>query len=232
MNHAEQQWKNIFGEYTTEEIAWHGHWTTYSPNQDVIKSKQAIRGFRSNSENIVVTHHNRYLGEEIEEKTWQIDRATCNQSDGVIHPAATSMRALSFGAGATAWIAKTLTPGEPFGGELFFQDGNWRSSTVAVYGEDSQLSRIVHIREHLGYFSNESLSSEPSELSGNWIGDQYSMSSDLEISAAGELQLSFDQISDRKMILLPTSLIVIFLRKLLPLNHFKLLPLNARRIIA
>src|SRR3712207_1930161 len=158
MNGLEKNWDNLFGEYTTNETAWHGRWMVYSPNQEVIKSQQAVRSFRSNSDNTVITHTNRYLDANgnVEEKTWQIARETCNQPNGVIHPAMPWMRSLSFGAGATAWISHKFIPGQPFGVELFFRDHKWRSSAAIVYGENGELNRIVHIREHLGCFSDES----------------------------------------------------------------------------
>lgn len=207
MNSQEKNWNNLFGEYTTDETAWYGRWTVYSPNQEVMKSQQVVRSFHSNLDNTVITHINRYIdadGNVVDEKTWQIDRETCNQPNGVVHPAMPSMRSLSFGAGATAWISQKFIPGKPFGVELFFRDDNWRSSAAIVYGENGQLNRIVHIREHLGHFSDESPSLEPLEISGNWIGGKRSMTSDLSVSPEEETQISFAQISNHhKMILLP-----------------------------
>lgn len=196
MNNLDKNWNNLFGEYATDETAWYGQWTVYSPDQ-IMKSQQAIRSFCSSVDNTVITHINRYIDASgnVEEKTWQLARETCNQPDGVIHPAVSSMRALSFGAGATAWTSQKLVPGNPFGVEFFFRDRNWRTSAAIVYGENSQLNRIVHIREHLGCFSNEPLSLEPSEISGNWIGKKRSMTPDLSISSEEETQISFDQIS-------------------------------------
>jgi hypothetical protein len=221
MNNLDKNWNNLFGEYTADETAWHGQWTVYSPNQEVIKSQQVVRSFRSNLDNTVITHINRYLdadGNVVDEKTWQIDRETCAQSDGVVHPAMSSMRALSFGAGATAWISQKFIPEKPFGGELFFRDGNWRTSAAIVYGENGQLNRIVQIREHLGCFSDESPSSGSSEISGNWSGKKRSMTSDLSVSPEEETQISFDQLSgdseallqsaDHKMISLPGGMIL------------------------
>lgn len=209
MNRLEQNWSNLFGEYTTDETAWYGNWTVYSANQEVMKSRQAVRSFRSNLDNTVITHVNQYVDGDAEEKTWHIDRETCNRPDGVVHPAMPFLRALSFGAGATAWISPRLIPGKPFGVEFFFRDGNWRSSVASIYGENCQLDRIVHIREHLGCFSDESLSLEPLEISGNWIGKKRSITSDLNISPEEKTQISFDQLSDQcKMISLPTGLIL------------------------
>ena len=211
MNNLDNNWNNLFSEYTVDETAWHGQWATYSPNQEVINSKQVVRSFRSNLDNTVITHINHYLdanGNVVDEKTWQIERETSNQSDGVVHPAMSSMRALSFGAGATAWISQKLIPGKPFGVELFFRNGNWRSSAAIIYGENGELDRIVQIREHLGRFSNESPSFGASEISGNWIGKKCSMTSDLSVSPEEETQISFDQLSGDKMISLPGGMIL------------------------
>ncbi|WP_250123462.1 DUF3598 family protein [Chroococcidiopsis sp. CCMEE 29] len=227
MNNLDKNWNNLFGEYTTDETAWYGRWTVYSPTQEVLSTKQAVRSFRSNLDNTVITHINRYVDANgnVEEKIWQIDRATCNQPDGVVHPAMPFMRALSFGEGATAWIAPKFVPGKPFGGEFFFKDDKWRTSAVIVYGENGQIDRIVHIREQIGGFSDESVSDESSDDLGDWIGNQRTMTSDLSISPEEKIQLSFNQGGDseallrsplalpkasaeRKMILLPKGLVL------------------------
>ena len=72
MNDLEKNWNSLFGEYTTDDTAWHGRWTVYSPNQEVMKSQQAVRSFRSNLDNTVITHINRYFDANgnVEEKTW------------------------------------------------------------------------------------------------------------------------------------------------------------------
>jgi hypothetical protein len=217
MNNLDRNWNNLFGEYTTDETAWYGQWSVYSPEQKLIKSQQAIRSFRSNVDNTAIAHINRYIdaSENVEEKTWQIERETCNQPDGVIHPAMPSMRALSFGAGATAWTSQKLIPGKPCGVELFLRDGEWRMSVAVIYGENGQLNRITHIREHIGCFSDELVSLESSIISGEWIGKKRSMSSDLSISSEEDIQISFERISDRhKTIYLPGNTILMFSEKI------------------
>lgn len=210
MNNEDRNWNNLFGEYTTDETAWYGQWNSYSPEQKLIKSQQVIRSFRSNSNNTVITHTNRYVdaGGNVSEKIWKLDRAICNQPDGVIHPAASSMRSLSFGAGATAWISQKLIPGEAFGVELFFREHKRRSSAVIVYGENSQLRQITHIQEYLDrHFHQPPF--ESSAISGNWIGKTYAMTPDLSISPEEDAQVSFDQVGDRhKIIVLPGSMIL------------------------
>lgn len=209
MNNLDKNWNHLFGEYTTNETAWYGRWTVYSPNQEVMKSQQAIRSFSSNLDNTVITHINRYVDEDVEEKIWQIDRATCNQPDGVVHPAMPFMRALSFGAGATAGIVPRLVPGKPFGVELFFRDCNWRTSVAIVYEENGYIDQIVHIREHLDSFSNESPCSYSSDIAAKWSGKKCTMTADLSISAEVETQLSFDRLSGHHpLVLLPAGLIL------------------------
>lgn len=210
MNNLDKNWHNLFGEYTTGGTAWYGRWIVYSPNKEVISSKQAVRSFRSNLDNTVITHINRYVDPKgnAEEKIWQIDQATCNQADGVVHPAMPFMRALSFGEGATAWIAPKFVPGKPFGVEFFFRDDNWRTSAAIVYGENGQLDRMVHIREHISGFSDESASVESADYLGDWIGNQRTMTSDLSILPEEKIQLSFNQGGDCKMILLPRGLVL------------------------
>lgn len=209
MNNSDKNWNHLFGEYTTDETAWHGDWTVYSAYQEVISSKQAVRSFRSNSDNTVITHFNRSIdgNGNAEEKTWQIDRAACNQPDGVIHPAMPFMRALSFGEGATAWIVPKFVPGKLFGAEFFFRDNNYRTSAAIVYGENSQIDRIVHIRESLGSFSELFTGVESSNIWEDWVGHQRTMTPDLSISPEEKIQLSF-RVGDHKIMLFPRDLML------------------------
>ncbi|NJO51801.1 MAG: DUF3598 family protein [Leptolyngbyaceae cyanobacterium RM2_2_4] len=212
MNNLDKNWDNLFGEYTTDETVWCGQWVTYSPDQKVTKSQRVIRSFRSNADNTVITHINRYIdaSENVEEKTWQIDRETCNKSDGVVHPARPWMRALAIGANATAWTSQQLIPETPFGAQLSFKEGSWGTSAAIMYGENGQLHQILYIREHLGRFSDEALSLETLKISGNWMGKKRSMTPDLSISPEEDMQLSFEQMGDRyKKISLPSNLILV-----------------------
>lgn len=217
MNNSDRNWNNLFGEYTTDETAWYGQWNTYSPERKLIKSKQVIRGFRSNVDNTAITHTNRYVGADgsVEETAWQIDRATCNYPDGVSHPAVSSMRTLAFGAGAFAFMSQKLASGNACGVELFFRDQEWRSSIAIIYGENGHLSHITQIREHLASFSDQLLRSESSEYSrdwsGDWVGKQRAMTPDLSISPEEEIQLSFYNIKDHHPIIaLPSNMIAMF----------------------
>ncbi len=189
MNAQEQNWKNLFGDHTLEGIAWHGIWTVYSPEKEIVKTFQGVRSFRANEEQTAIIHTNIYTYPDgnTAEQTWQLEKQTCNQPDGVIHPAILSMRTLSFGQGATAWICKTLEIGKKFGVELFFRYKDWRTSVASIYGESGDLEKITLIREHLGSFPSTA-EPEIENLLGKWLGTKEDMTPDLKVSSAEETQ--------------------------------------------
>lgn len=189
MNAQEQNWKNLFRDRTLDSIAWHGIWTVYSPEKEIIKSFQGVRRLRANEEQTVIIHTNNYTYSDgsTAEKTWQLEKQSCNQRDGVIHPAISSMRALCFGQGATAWVSKTLETGKNFGVELFFRYKDWRTSVANIYGESGDLEKITLIREHLDSSPNTARP-EIENLLGKWRGTKKDMNPDLNVSPAEETQ--------------------------------------------
>lgn len=189
MNAQEQNWKNLFGDHTLEGIAWHGIWTVYSPEKEIVKSFQGVRRFRVNEEQTGIIHTNIYTYPDgsTAEQTWQLEKQTCNQPDGVLHPAIQSMRTLSFGQGATALISKTLEIGKKFGVELFFRYKDWRTSVASIYGESGDLEKITLIREHLGSFPSTA-EPEIENLLGKWLGTKEDMTPDLKVSSSEETQ--------------------------------------------
>ena len=195
MNPQEQNWLNLFGNYPSEGVAWHGIWTSYSPTQTLIKSHQGVRSFKPNENQTVIHQINNYTYSDgrTEEKHWRIEKETCNQPDGLIHPASELGRALSLGNDAQVWISQQLERGKFFGGELFFRHEDWRTSIVSVYGDNGNLERIVQIREHLNSFSNQPPAAEIENISGKWLGTKQSMTPDLKISPIEEVsQLVLD----------------------------------------
>lgn len=186
MNYQEQNWTNLFGDITTEGIAWHGIWTSYSPDKNVIKSFRGVRNFVANEDRSLITHTNTYTYQDgsTSEISWKIEKQTCNQPDGLIHPAMPFMKTLSFGKGINAFISKILEPGKKFGAELFFQHEEWRTSVAGIYAESGDLERITLICERLGSFPDRLSDSELPNLSGNWIGKKEYMTPDLKISPA------------------------------------------------
>jgi hypothetical protein len=56
MHNQEQNWQNLFGDIPAEGISWHGTWTRYSPDQEVLTSFQGVRNFVPNQDNSQVMH--------------------------------------------------------------------------------------------------------------------------------------------------------------------------------
>lgn len=190
MNAQEQNWKNLFGDLTRKDTAWHGIWTVYSPELEVVKHFKGVRSFHANEDYTGINHTNNYTYQDgnTSSQTWQIEKQTCNQPDGVIHPAFLSMRTLSFGQGATGWVSKTLEAGEDFGVELFFTYKDRRTSVAGIYGKSGDLEKITHIREHLGSFPNQPPGSSVENISGKWRGKKEYMFADLKVSESEETQ--------------------------------------------
>jgi Domain of unknown function (DUF3598) len=184
MNAQEQNWSTLFGNHTPEGISWHGTWTTYSPDKEVLNSLQCVRTFCSNEDNTIIYHTNNYIyadGRE-EEKTWQIEKQTCNQDDGIIHPGLPSMRTLSITPQIYAVLGKKFTPGSRFGMELFFRNEDWRTSVVVMCGENSVIEKFTQIREYLGSFPVQPPDAEVRNIDGQWIGEKQYINADLSLS--------------------------------------------------
>ncbi|BAY24494.1 hypothetical protein NIES2100_42890 [Calothrix sp. NIES-2100] len=190
MNAQEQNWSNLFAHHTPEGMSWHGIWTRYSPDLEVIQSFQGIRSFRANEDKTVIyqTNNYTYADGSTEEKNWQLDKQTSNQPDGIIHTAIPSMRALSIAPGVQAWLSKTFEPGKHFGMELFFRHEDWRNSVSVIYGENSAVEKITHIREHLGSFPAETPGAKVKTIEGKWIGKKQYITPDLTVSNAETIQ--------------------------------------------
>lgn len=211
MNLQDKNWENLFGHITTEGISWHGIWTMYSPDKEIITSFKAVRRFQANEDKTVITHINKYTysdGRE-EEKIWHIEKQTFSQPDGVIHPGLLSTRAVSFGEDKNAVVSKKLEAGKKFAGELFFRYQDWRTSVVSVYAESGDLERITIIREHLNSFPNTPAKAEIEQLS-RWSGRKEYLNSDLQISAEAENQeLVLDPTKGKnKTIFMPDGIVV------------------------
>jgi hypothetical protein len=190
MNLQEKNWENLFGHITTEGISWHGIWTMYSPDKEIITSFKAVRRFEANEDKTVITHINKYSysdGRE-EEKIWHIEKQTCNQPDGIIHPGLLSTRAVSFGEDKNALVSKKLEAGKKIAGELFFRYEDWRTSVVTMYAESGDLEGITIIREHRNSFPNTPAKAEIEKFPGKWSGRKEYLNSDLQISASAENQ--------------------------------------------
>ncbi|MEH2330194.1 DUF3598 family protein [Nostoc sp.] len=186
----EQHWEKLFGFLTLEGQSMYGIWTVYSPEKEVIKSSQGIRNLRCNADKTIITHTNQFPSPDGStlEKQWQIEKETCNQLDGLLHPADPSKRALALvDYGSSAWVSRKLESGRSFSVELFLKHKDWNISIASIYTENGDLEKILHLREHLNSFPDSTTSEEITSLSGSWIGTKESITSDLQISNAEEI---------------------------------------------
>ena len=212
-NLQEQHWEKLFGNLTTEASPWYGIWTVYSPEKEVIKSSKGIRILQANEDKTTITHTNQFPLPDgsIQEKQWQINKETCNQHDGLCHPADPLKRALSLvGYGASTWVHKQLESGRTFSVELFLKHEDWNSSIGSIYDENGSLEKILHLREHLGSFPDIPAKPEIENLSVKWIGKKDSITPDLKISDTEETQeLVLEQNGDKnETFFLPDGIVV------------------------
>lgn len=195
MDLKEKNWQNFAANHLRD---WHGIWTRYSPQGDVIESFQSLRSFRSNPEQTEIFHTNRYIYADgsIKEANWQSNKQDKVFDDGIVHPAFPLMRSLYFEQGAAIWTAKQLEPDSIFGIELFFMFEKLRHSVGIIYDQQGVLSRIANIREDTRGFPSQYWSKEIEQvsernLSGNWQGISMTMSPDLKISESVLTQLDW-----------------------------------------
>ncbi|MDJ0705368.1 MAG: DUF3598 family protein [Leptolyngbyaceae cyanobacterium MO_188.B28] len=183
MNKQEQHWLNLFGDYTSEGTAWHANVTVYTPDQHVLRAYQFTRTFATNHDKTIVTHRNEYFLHDgaTKEQTWRLDKQTCNQPDGVIHPASTNMRSLSMGQGSSAWVPTQVVPNQAFSTELFLRKDSHRYSVVIIYTLEGQIERIVTITEQVNEFPPPATGEKLEKLSGQWREKVETMTPSLEV---------------------------------------------------
>jgi hypothetical protein len=189
INAPEQHWQRFFGQYDSAGTAWHSSVTVYSPDKELLKTYQFISQFQANRDRTVITHTKKSPAPDgsLAETTWKIEKPTCNLPDGVMHPASASRRGLSFGPVCTAWLSKTMEPGQIFSCEILLQHENLRHTVVLVYGKTGELEKIVPIREQIGSFPAPEAEPEINNISGHWVGQKQSMFPDLQLSPFSEI---------------------------------------------
>ncbi|MCG5061410.1 MAG: DUF3598 family protein [Limnoraphis sp. WC205] len=215
-NLKEQHWINLFGKYDSESLGWFGTWTTYSPEKEVLKTFQGVRCFRANEDKTVITHTNDYTFSDgsTSSKSWTLEKQSCNQSDGVVHPAISGMRTIYLNQNATAWVTQKRQIDQSFGAELFFYHENKRTSVAHIYNAQGELEKITQIREQWGNFPEYSPRETLTQLSGSWIGEKQSITPDLKLSEPEKVdEFVFDPTPGKnKCIFLPDG-VVCYLQK-------------------
>lgn len=198
MDIKEKHWEKLFADLTTESTPRYGIWKIYSSTKELLKSSKGVRILRANEEKTVITHTNQFTSSDgsTQEKQWQIEKNTCKQPDGLLHPAESSKRALSLlGNGTSAWVPRRFELGRRFSIELFLRHEDWKNSIGSIYDESGCLEKILHIREHLGSFP-DTTEETVIELPGEWSGKKEYMTPDLKVSPPEYTQ---------KLVLDPTS---------------------------
>ncbi|MEB3282242.1 MAG: DUF3598 family protein [Lyngbya sp.] len=200
----EQNWINLFGKYESDSPGWFGTWTTYSPEKEVLKTFQGVRCFQANSDKTVVTHTNNYTFSDgsTSSKSWTLEKETCSQPDGIIHPGLPTMRAIYLSPDATAVVSQKRQNDQSLGTELFFYYEDRRTSIIPIYNEQGQLEKIVQISEKWGQFPEHPPTETITQLSGNWRGEKRTITPDLKSSEPEKIEyFSFDKISDQSQLI-------------------------------
>jgi hypothetical protein len=184
-----EHWQRFFGQYDTAGTAWHSIVSAYSPTKELLKTYQFVSQFQANGDRTVITHTKKSPATDgsLAETTWEIDQQTCNLADGIMHPASATRRGLSFGPVGTAWLSPKMEPEQIFSVEILLQHDNQRNTVVLVYGKTGELLKIVPIREQIGSFPSPKAQPEIDNISGEWVGQQQSMSPDLQLSPVTEM---------------------------------------------
>lgn len=183
INLQEQHWTRFFGNVTTEAIPRYGCWTVFSPETTIIRTFQGIRILQANEDLTIVTHTNKFPQDDgtFQEKSWQIEKSTCNLADGLLHPADPTKRSFAIlKYGATSWFPQQLITGTQFSVEFFLKYDPSNDSVGGIYRDSGVLDRIIMIREQLGDFPGEP---QPrlTTISGSWQGEKLTMMPDLRI---------------------------------------------------
>lgn len=194
MDLKEQNWINFCANHLRD---WHGIWTRYSPEGEVMESFQSLRSFRSNQEQTEITQFNRYIYSDgkTEEKNWQWNKFS-NKPDGLFHATFPSMRSFFFEQGAATWMPTELKTDSGFIIELLFRHQELRPSIAIIYDQSKILRRTASIREDATGFPSKHWSTDLNllpdrNIGGNWQGTSITMTPDLNVSSPVPTQLHF-----------------------------------------
>ena len=189
----EQNWLNLFGQYTPEGTTWHALTTVYALDLQVIRAYQFTRRFSINPERTIVYHQNTYYlpDGQTKEQSWEIEKEKCNQADGVFHPESEYMRAIGFSHGTSIWVSQHFKPKGNFGSEVFVKQQDWRYGIIPVY-QDGNLDRLVLIKEHPERFPEQLDEQKIHSGSGTWQLKHIKMTPDLQESTDELVQIDLD----------------------------------------
>lgn len=207
MELKEQNWQNFIKNHLRD---WHGIWTRYSPEGEIIESFKSLRSFSTNPEQTELFQTNRYFYGDgrIKEKKWHSYKQEKVFSDGMMHPAFPTMRSYFMKQGSAVWLMKKLEPDSIFQpAEFFFRYKNLRHSVPVIYDANGSLMRVVSIREDSEDFPSKYWSQEVNLLpernfTGDWQGTSVTMTPDLRVSGPIPTQLN-EPLEENKMFFFP-----------------------------
>lgn len=175
----EQNWKNFYNNHLAN---WHGIWTRYTFEGEIIEVIKSLRSLQGDPENTETIHHtNRYVyadGRTVEKSwDWHMNKRS---------NAFPSMRSLYFECGTAAWVMRQLEVSSFFQVELFFRYKDLRLSVPVIYNDNSS-NRVVTFREDKRGFPSEYWSEEldlidERKFSNDWQGHSITMTPDLKVS--------------------------------------------------
>ena len=194
-NKADQNWHNFWRHHLRD---WHGIWTRYAPDGEIIESFQSIRSFQGNSELTEIVQQNSYTytdGSTVERR-WEFSQQANSLPDGFSHPASIFMRGFCFEEGAAAWLLPQLQPGPSAIMELFLKHKDVRHSVGVLYDKSGNLLRTASIREDAAGFPSQYWSTQlqlltERTLNGSWQGSAVTMTPNLTVSTPVPTQLQW-----------------------------------------
>lgn len=180
-----QNWEN-FSQYHVGN--WHGTWTRYSPELEVIQSFRGIRSFLLTDNGNEIYHQNHYIYSDgrSESKIFETKKKPLILSlflDNAFSWGSTkreqSAKKEKFGlvqSNQLKWI--------PFFFESGFRHEDRRISAGSAYDENGNLEKIFLITENSGSFTETPILPAVNQLNSNWEGTIKTMTPDLIVSPA------------------------------------------------
>jgi hypothetical protein len=163
-----QNWNNFCQYHANSD--WHGIWTRYTPNGQVIESFQCVRSFHISEDKSEINHQNHYL------------YADGTKETKTFGPYKKPITRALFLDNSFSWGSTKVESGSNFGFETGFRYKDRRVSVAITYGDRASLENIIVISEHLSTFAS-AISHTTKELSGSWEGTAKTITPDWIVSS-------------------------------------------------
>ena len=191
-NSLVQSWRSLIAHHTKD---WHGLWTRYTPQGEVMQSFQSLRSFKvGNSEQTLIKQANRYTYSDgrTQEKAFEYYLGPTGFTDNTGFVGC-SMAFFESGHGAyfPLQLNKTQT-----GMEIFFIHGEAIRCSTAILYKESKLAQVSSVREDSSGYPGKHWSMEikpvsERNLTGNWEGNSVTLYPDFTISEPVQAQFQW-----------------------------------------